>query len=143
KYDEPARFDFDEAVLSGGNDEPVVRDFVKDLNNGAPGDAKAGLRVFKGRPQSNIVQSYGDDVAKALAAAKVGEWQALKTKAGWRAMRVNAFVAPKPADFTLVQNAVRQDWTDDTAAEQRSAAVHGLAKKYKIKYESRAPGSAE
>ena len=50
KYDEPARFDFEEAALSGDSSEAAVRAFVKELNGGTPGDAKAGLRVFKGRP---------------------------------------------------------------------------------------------
>src|SRR6185503_3013329 len=59
KYDDPARFDFDEGALSGDNSEAAVRDFVKELNGGTPGDAKAGLRVFKARPYQNLVDSYG------------------------------------------------------------------------------------
>jgi hypothetical protein len=143
KYDQPARFDFEEAALSGDSSEAAVRDFVKQLNSGLPGDAKAGLRVFKDRPESNIVQAYGDAVAKALAAAKPGEWQALETKDGWRAMRVSAAYPPKPADFADILNVVRQDWVDATASEQRSAAVQALAKKYEIKYETVTHGSPE
>src|SRR5262249_19765171 len=45
KYDEPARFDFQEAVLSGDTSESAVRAFVDELNTGTPGDARAGLRV--------------------------------------------------------------------------------------------------
>src|SRR5438045_6006694 len=58
KYDEPARYDFEEAVLSRDGSEAAVRAFVKELNGGTPGDSKAGLRVFKGRPHANLVQSY-------------------------------------------------------------------------------------
>src|SRR3954471_14527983 len=32
KYDEPARYDFEEAALSGNNSEAAVRDFVTQLN---------------------------------------------------------------------------------------------------------------
>ena len=46
KYDEPARYDFQEAVLSGETSETAVRAFVEALNGGTPGDARAGLRVF-------------------------------------------------------------------------------------------------
>src|SRR5262249_31005176 len=46
KYDEPERFDFEEAALAGKSSEATVRDFVAALNSGTPGDAKAGLRVF-------------------------------------------------------------------------------------------------
>jgi hypothetical protein len=135
KYDEPRRFDFEEAALSGDSSEAAVRAFVRELNGGTPGDAKAGLRVFKGRPESNVVQSYGDPLAKALASGKLGDWQALKTADGWRAMRLNAVTPPKPATFEVVRNVVQQDWTDATAAEMRTAAVRSLEKKYKIKHE--------
>jgi len=138
KYDEPARYDFQEAVLAGEASEPVVRAFVDTLNAGAPGDAKAGLRVFKGRPHANLVQSYGADFAKALEDSPAGEWRALATKDGWRAMRLDAVNAPKPASFEPLRNAVRQDWVDATMAEQRSAAVHALAKKYTIQTEAAA-----
>jgi PPIC-type PPIASE domain len=133
KYDEPARYDFEEAALSGDNSEAVVRGFVAALNGGTPGDAKAGLRVFKGRPQANVVQSYGADLARALVASRPGQWQALRTRDGWRAMRLDATTPPKPAVFEVLRGVVLHDWTDATASEQRSAAVRALTKKYKVK----------
>jgi len=136
KYDEPQRYDFDEAALAGTTTEQAVRDFVAELNGGAPGDAKAGLRVFKGRPHSNLVLSYGPEVTATLSKGTPGEWLAIKTREGWRAMRVNAVIAPKPADYEIIRNVVVQDWTDATAAEQRSAAVRVLAKKYAITYQT-------
>jgi hypothetical protein len=136
KYEEPARYDFDEAALSGDSSEGAVRDFVQALNGGMPGDAKAGLRVYKGRPQANLVQSYGSELADALAKAQPGQWQALRTRDGWRAMRLNSVLAPKPVAFDTLRGVVLQDWTDATAAEQRTAAVRALAKKYKVKYEA-------
>jgi hypothetical protein len=143
KYDEPARYDFEEAALSGSNSETSVREFVLALNHGTPGDAKAGLRVFKARPHSNLVDSYGAEFAKALEATAPGSWQALHTRDGWRAMRLNAITPPKPAVFEVVRGLVLQDWTDATAAEQRTAAVRALAKKYTISYEARAEGPHE
>jgi PPIC-type PPIASE domain len=136
KYDEPARYDFQEAALSGDNSESAVRAFVAELNGGTPGDAKAGLRVFKGRPHNNLVQSYGPDFAKALEAIPAGEWRALQTREGWRAMRLDAVTTGKAANFDALRNVVQQDWTDATMAEQRTAAVRALAKKYKVKTES-------
>jgi hypothetical protein len=135
KYDEPARYDFEEAALSGDSSEAAVRAFVEELNGGTPGDAKAGLRVFKGRPHSNIVESYGPELARALAASKPGEWQALRTRAGWRAMRLNASIPPKGAVFEALRGVVLHDWTDAVAAEQRTAAVRALARKYKVRHE--------
>lgn len=135
-YDEPARFDFQEAVLGGESGETAVRAFVDALNAGTPGDAKAGLRVFKGRPQANLVQSYGEGFAKALETATPGQWQALPSRDGWRAVRLEAATPARPASFEALRGVVLQDWTDATLAEQRSAAVAALARKYTIKVEA-------
>jgi hypothetical protein len=141
KYDEPPRYDFQEAVLAAdanGPDESAVRAFVAALNGGnASGDAKAGLRVFKGRPHANIVQGYGEDFAKALEGGPAGEWRALPSRDGWRAVRLDALNAAKPAQFEAMRPVVLQDWTDQLMAEQRSAAIMALAKKYTIRSEAR------
>ena len=143
KYDEPARYDFDEAALSGDSSEAAVVAFVKDLNAGAPGDSKAGLRVFKARPHDNLVQSYGPELAQALVQAPLNQWQALHTRDGWRAMRLVASTPPKPGVFEVLRGVVRQDWTDTIAAEQRTAAVRALAKKYKVTHQLPAKESGE
>jgi len=137
KYDEPARYDFQEAILVGDRSESSVRAFVSSLNAGAPGDVKADLRVFKHRPRENLVQSYSAEFAAALDASPVGEWQALATRDGWRAMRLESITKPQSADFEAIKDAVHHDWVDATLAEQRSAAVRALAKKYTIKVEAK------
>ncbi len=137
-YDEPARYDFQEAVPAGENTESRVRALVGALNSGASGDAEAGLRVFKGRPKPNLDQSYGTEFAKELEQAGSNEWHAFKTKDGWHAVRLTAVTPPKPAAFEVVRPLVLQAWTDTTMSEQRSAAVAAMAKKYKIKFEEAA-----
>jgi hypothetical protein len=134
KYDEPVRYDFQEAVLTGDSSEATVRAFVEQLNSGTPGDAQAGLRVFKGRPHSNLLQSYGAEFTKEFEAAPPGIWRAMKTTDGWRAMRLDAVAAAKPADFEVMKGVVLQDWRDALAAEQRTQAVRTLAKKYTIEF---------
>ena len=135
KYDEPMRYSFDEAALAGENSEAAVRAFVSALNSGTPGDAKAGLRIFKGRPLENLIQSYGADFPKQVEASPLGEWRAMQTKSGWRAMRVNEITPAKPAVFEDVRNNVMADWKDATASDLRTAAVRTMTKKYKIVYE--------
>ena len=138
KYDEPARFDFQEAVLAGDTSEAAVRSFVAALNAGTPGDTQAGLRVFKGRPHANLVQSYSADFAQALESSSVGEWRALAARDGLHAVRLEAVTPPKPAEFEPLRGVVLQDWTDAVLSEQRSAAVKALAGKYKIDYQTSA-----
>lgn len=139
KYDEPARFDFQEAVLAGEQSDAALRSMVHSLNTSTTGgEAKADLRVFKGRPRSNLVQSYGVDFARALETATPGAWLALQTKDGLRAIQLVATTPAKLADFNAIRNVVLQDWTDAVMAEQRTAAVRVLAKKYTIRTEGAA-----
>ncbi len=139
KYDEVPRISFEEAALSGTNDEAEVRAFVAALNSGTPGDAKAGLRVFKARPVSTIDQAYGGDFTRSLEALPLNSWSALPTRDGWRAIRVTEVRPGAPADFEQRRAAILADWKDANASDQRTAAVRELWKKYNIRYESAAP----
>lgn len=133
RYDEPARFDFEEAALPGSPPEVEVREFAAMLNRGARGDERASLRVFKGRPQSNIDDSYGPEFTAALQASSTGEWRALQDKGGiWRTIRLTALTPAHPADYEAVRGPVLQDWKDTVASEQRTAAVRAMTKKYRI-----------
>ena len=136
RYDEPARYDFQEAVLAGDRTERAARAFVERLENGKPGELDAGLRVFKGRPYANIVQGYGAEFADALERAPRGKWVALPTGDGWRAVLLESISPQRPADFDALRGVVFHDWTDAVMAEQRSAAVRALAKKYVVTAEA-------
>lgn len=137
KYDRPARYDFEEATVSGPRSEAAVRALVARLAaaDGA-GDAGASLRRFTGRPRGSIVQSYGTAFADAVDAASPGVWQALPTGDGWRAIRVTAKQPAEAAQFEQVRGPVLQDWRDATASELRSAAVRRLAGRYTIRDEA-------
>jgi hypothetical protein len=135
RYDEPARYDFQEAVPVGGASEGAVGQLVDTLRTGTPGELSAGLRVFKGRPLANVVQGYGEEFARVLAESAPGQWRALQSKDGWRAVQLVSLSAAKPATYETLRGVVLQDWTDATMSEQRSAAVHALARKYTVKVE--------
>ena len=133
RYDQPARYDFQEAVLAGDKSESALHAFAANLNAGTPGDAQAALRVFKDRPRDNLVQSYGQEFMDTLETTPLNEWRVLPTKNGPRAMRLETVKPAVPAHFEDLRGVVLQDWTDSVMAEQRSAAVRALAKKYTIK----------
>lgn len=142
KYDQPPRYDFEEAVLPGSPTEAELNALVQTLNAGPSGSTQAqteaSLRVFKGRPLENLRASYGDDFSKALAAGEPGIWRVLPTTSGPRAMRLDAVTAKQPADFDVVRNVVRQDWVDTTMAELRTSAVREMTKKYTLQVEGTA-----
>ncbi len=133
KYDEPARVDFSEAVLPEAQpSDSSANSLAASLNASSSGEANAGLRVFKGRPVANIVQSYGADFSRALAEAPVGEWRVLRHGSTPRVVRLDAATQPKPATFEPLRQAVLQDWTDAVLAEQRADAVKAMTLKYRI-----------
>ena len=139
KYDEPPRYDFEEAVIAGDRSESVARDLASALNEGTPSDIEAGLRIFKARPLPTIVQSYGPEFAEALQRAPVGAWEPLRHRDGWRVIRVSGQSPAKAADFDAIRGIVLQDWTDATMAELRTEAVRALAKKYTVMVEAGSP----
>jgi hypothetical protein len=79
------------------------------------------------------VQSYGEDFIAALETSPMGEWRVLKGRTGMHAVRFESVVPAQPANFEQLRGVVLQDWTDATMAEQRSAAVRALEKKYTVK----------
>ena len=98
KYDEPARYDFHEAVLPGAPVHGELEALAVLLNAGESaqsGESEASLRVFTGRPYSNIVQSYGAAFAQALETSPPGEWRVLESEDGPRLMQLRAIAPPR------------------------------------------------
>lgn len=139
RYDEPARYDFQEAVLPGKPARAELEALAALLGSGEPADVEASLRVFTGRPHGNIVQSYGPAFAQALEESPIGEWRLLESQDGPRLMQLQLVHPPQAADFEHLRGVVLQDWTDVTMAEQRTAIVRALAKKYDVQMASANP----
>ncbi len=134
RYDEPPRFDFQEAVLPADTPEAALRAFAATLNAGKPGDVQASLNAFSGRPHPTIVQSYGEEFARALESSPPGEWRVMQSKDRLRVMRLESVTPARASEFEPLRNAVMQDWVDATMAEMRSAAVQAMTAKYTIRY---------
>ncbi|HEY0466367.1 MAG TPA: peptidylprolyl isomerase [Polyangiaceae bacterium] len=131
RYDQPARFDFEDASPPGQPSEAIVRALAERLNADASA-RPADLRVFDKRSESNLQQSYGPDVAAALAQAQPGKWLALRASDGWRVMRLVALTPRTHADLGTHRDAVRRDCIEAQVSEKRAAAVQALWKSYKI-----------
>ena len=136
KYDGPARFDYQEAVLPGNPVRADLEALAAQLATGKPGESEASLRVFTGRPHSNLVQSYGLRFAKAIEESPANEWRVLESQDGPRLVQLTGSTPPRPAQFETLRGVVLQDWTDTTMAEQRTGVVRSMAKKYRVTEES-------
>jgi hypothetical protein len=132
KYDEPARFDFLEAVIGGDNRPETVKDFVTAINAGKHNDTPSDLRVFKARPRPNLVQSYGAEFTAALEALPVGQWTALASKEGLRAVRLEALKPGLASTYEAVAASVYADWKEDTMQRMTSAAIRAQGQKYRV-----------
>jgi len=135
-YAEPMRLDFVEAVIPGDASAAQVAEFVAALNQHAEGQAQGALRVFKGRPRTTVVESFGAEFTAALEKAPVGQWQTLSAKDGVHIVRLDSVAAAIPADFAAIRGEVLQDWKDATLQELRTRAVRELGKKYTVVVEA-------
>jgi hypothetical protein len=131
-YDEPERYDFLEAVVSGKPTAEDLKEFVDALNTGSASDAQSGLRVFKARPRSNLSTSYGEPFTQALDKLAPGHWHALDSKDGVRVVRLERKSAGEPATYDSVKGRIYADWKDATLQQLRTDAVRDLGKKYTI-----------
>ena len=134
KYGAPARLDFLEAVLVGDATDEAVNGFVAALNRSAStGEAKGGLRVFKGRPRDNIVASFGAGFAAELEKSPLGTLRALPAQGGLRVVRLDAVKAAETVSFEAVRGEVLQDWKDERLMDLRRQAVRDVGKNYTVK----------
>ena len=54
----------------------------------------------------------------------------------WRAVRLDSIAPARAAVYEAQRGPVLQDWMDSVMAEQRTAAVRALARRYTVKYET-------
>ena len=145
KYDEPDRFDFLEAVMVGKPQQAEINAFVTALNAGgaapdqAAGNTKSDLRVFSGRPRSNLLASYGAAFTASLEALTAGQWRALPSSDGVHVVRLEKKTLGQRASFESVRTTILDDWKDATMQDLRTAAVRELGKKYTVSMAESAP----
>jgi hypothetical protein len=132
-YDEPQRFDFLEAVPLADASTADASRFAASLNTSARNGEQGNLRVFKGRPRANLVASYGEPFATALANLQPGQWHVLPSSEGPRVIRLEAIAPGEKATFETVQTQVYQDWKDASMQRLRSGALRELSKKYTVR----------
>lgn len=138
RYDVPARFDFEEAVLPGGeatSDRPDK--FAVALNARQAPDSEGSLRIFKDRPRTNLVQSYGEPFAKALEAQPVGGWSVVQSKDGRHVVRLVALTPGQAVRFDDVKDRVYREWKEVITTELSKNAIHEIARKYRIRDEGK------
>ena len=116
---------------SGDTSEAAVRGFVAALNT-------RHARRRRGRParvQGPAAHEPGAELRRRVRAGARGDRRRAN---GARCARETAGARcgstrsrrPEPADFEALRGVVLQDWTDAMMAEQRTAAVRALGKKY-------------
>lgn len=131
-YDDSPRYDFVEAVWVGDKSDAAIKKFVNSLAQGVQDETESGLRVFKGRPQSNLEVSYGVDFVRQLDALTPGDWSPLTANDGVHVVRLEARHAGVATTYEAVRARVYPDWKDAYVQQLRTDAVRELGKKYRI-----------
>lgn len=137
RYDTPTRFDFLEAAVPSDTKLEAMQRFVLALNSNQdePG-IESSLRVFRDRPRSNLLQSYGRDFTEAIEQLKPGQWQVLVSNDGPRVIRLESLKPAVAADFEAVKVKLYQDWKDEMTSQRSKELIREMGKKYKIRQES-------
>jgi hypothetical protein len=135
RYDVAARFDFQEALVSGDASPEILQKFALALNGKGVSEADSSLRIFKDRPRDNLVGSYGEAFAKALERQPAGEWSVLQAKDGPRLVRLELVKPARASTFEDVKDRVDQDWRDEQGALLSHKAIDAMAKKYRMRME--------
>lgn len=137
RYDTPTRFDFLEAAVPSDTKLEAMQRFVLALNSNQdePG-IESSLRVFRDRPRSNLLQSYGKDFTEAIEQLKPGQWQVLVSNDGPRVIRLESLKPAVAADFEAVKVKLYQDWKDEMTSQRSKELIREMGKKYKIRQES-------
>jgi PPIC-type PPIASE domain len=133
RYDQPARFDFQEAMVIGDRSKERMTAFVKALNSQGPSDVESSLSLFKDRPRPNLVQSYGEPFAAALEKQGPGVWAAVDSREGLRVINLTTITAGQISNFDAVKERVFQDWKDDATGQVTQQALQSMARKYRIR----------
>ncbi len=134
RYDLPARFDFEEAVVDGGEAATEkLQKFATALNAQQRPDAEGSLRIFKDRPRPNLVQSYGVDFTAAIEKQPSGNWSVVDSKDGPRVVRLVAIRPGQSVNFDDMKERVYKEWKDSTSTELSKDAIREIARKYRIR----------
>ncbi|MBC7499953.1 MAG: peptidyl-prolyl cis-trans isomerase [Herminiimonas sp.] len=136
RYNIPARFDFEEAVISGGDSTTEkLQKFAASLNARQAPDGEGSLRIFKDRPRPNLVQSYGTNFTAAIEKQVPGQWTVAVSNDGPRVVRLVATTPGQAIDFNDVKERVYKEWKESTSTELSKNAIREIAKKYRIREE--------
>lgn len=137
RYDTPARFDFLEAAVPSDTKLEALQRFAVALNSNQdePG-IESSLRVFRDRPRSNLLQSYGKEFTEAIEQLKPGQWQVLLSNDGPRVIRLETLKLAVAADFEAVKVKLYQDWKDEMTSQRSKELIREMGKKYQIRQES-------
>lgn len=137
RYDTPARFDFLEAAVPSDTKLEALQRFAVALNSNQdePG-IESSLRVFRDRPRSNLLQSYGKEFTEAIEQLKPSQWQVLVSNDGPRVIRLETLKPAVAADFEAVKVKLYQDWKDEMTSQRSKELIREMGKKYQIRQES-------
>ena len=136
RYDVPKKFDFLEAVPTGGDQNIDLQDLASMLNSKSKSSIESSLRVFKQRPRANLLASYGEEFTVALEKSIPEQWVILSSQAGKHVVQLELIQAGVAADFSQFKIVALKDWREQTLSSLTTDSVRNMGKKFAIQQET-------
>lgn len=134
-YDLPATFDVAQFAVPGGADAEARARALAAAAGSRPvtGPEADAVRTYQARSEANVADMFGAEFAAALAAAPVGQWQALPSNAGWHVARVTAATPALPAALADVRGQAEVEWRAVQARRQMAEALTAIRDRYEVR----------
>ena len=136
RYDVPAKFDFLEAVPTGDARSVDLQALVAALNSKSKSSIESSLRVFKQRPRTNLLASYGEAFTGALEKATPGQWILMPSQSGEHVVQLELIQAGVAADFAQFKIVALKDWREQTLSKLTTDTVRTMGKQFVIQQEA-------
>jgi len=135
RFDTPARFDFVEMQVKGGEPEALrlAEGLRRAFETGEGAIVPDGHLVeYRERPRPNLVAMFGEDFTAALEARPDYEWHALRSQLGWHLVRVDGKWPAEPASFEAMRAMVAADWEQAALADRARQALDDMMAGYRV-----------
>jgi hypothetical protein len=147
KFVRPAVVSFDQIFFDPVSTRPEEVDAVKAaLSKGASpanfGQPSMLPRHVDKNSIDTVGRDFGDDFAKRIGAASVGEWIGpLASGIGVHLVRVSEREAPQLPPLRIVRNAVEREWENDNRIRSRDGDYRRLRSEYDVVIRAKLPAA--
>jgi hypothetical protein len=123
-------------VPTGAGQTVELEALVAALNTKTKSAIESSLRVFRQRPRSNLLASYGEAFTAAIEKSTPGQWILLSSDSGKHVVQLEKIEPGVAAEFAQFKIAALKDWREQTLSKMTTDSVRNMGKKFVIQQEA-------